>query len=162
MEAAHWAAVAAIASALSATVSLCLSIYTGRAAKAQIKAADFNNCMEVVKQLGEALRRCRDAANDDVKRFEIRELLNLMEALALLINSDKIAPSTEKYTRHFLIEAWASLEANPEMAELMHASVTSETTYRELLQFSLRYSTEIRRLVSARRVHTESIDDAPT
>src|SRR5438445_558314 len=119
MDSGIWSAISAGASAVSATVAPVIRSFTGKAANAQNRVADFNNCLEVVKQLAEAQRRVRDASDDTRRIFEFRELLNLFEALALLINEKKIPPSTRHYAGHFLEEAWAWLETDAEMADLV-------------------------------------------
>ena len=99
-----WALGTALASAAIALVAL---LFSAKAALTQAKAADFNNCLEVVKQLAEAQRRVRDAKDEAEKHFEFRELFNLLEALAKLANDRKLQSSTRDYVEHFLIEAWA-------------------------------------------------------
>src|SRR5690348_6339651 len=107
MTAANWiTAVAACGSVASATVALFVARYAVRAHAAQTRVADFNNCLEVVKQLADAQRKVREAKSDDDKfKFEFRELLNLLEALALLINDRNVAPSGTRFASHFLREA---------------------------------------------------------
>lgn len=142
---ADWAAVAACASTVSATVSLISIWFARRAALSQAKAADFKNCLETIEQLAEAQRKVRDAPPER-HAFEFRELLNLMEGLALLFNDRKVAPSTRKIVEHFLEEAWAWLRADPAMSALATSSLTGADTYAEL-----------RRFAEARRPRIESL-----
>lgn len=103
----------------------------------QNRSIDFNNCLEVMKQLGEAQRRVRDAGGDESKwQFEIRELLNLMEGLAMLINRKRIGPVASEHTEQFLIEAWACLKADRTHFELIERSITGVDTFGELTRFA--------------------------
>jgi hypothetical protein len=134
---------AAIASAVAATGSWFAAWQTVRI---QGKSTDFGNCFEVHKQLGDAQRRVREAVDDDKKRAEFIELLNLLEVLALLFNKRKIAASTRQFTGKFLEESLAWIRIEPNMASLMRESMTSDDTYRELKKFEKRRLTPIRGL----------------
>jgi hypothetical protein len=93
--AAVWSAVAAIFSAIAASISFYVAM---QARRIQGNAADFSNCLEAVRNLAEAQRRVIEAQDcEDRLKFEFRELLNLLEALALLVNDGRIAPSTHKF-----------------------------------------------------------------
>ena len=140
-----------VISVVSATIALgsCLSSLLGF--RLQTKSIDFNNCLEVVKQLAEAQRRIRDAASNETRDFEIVELLNLMEALALLVNRGRIARSAAEYTGHFLEEAWASLKANDDVLPLVEKSISGADTYSELLKFASGRHKRITALVKAYR-----------
>lgn len=165
MTAAAWVtAVAACGSVVSASVAVFVAFYAVRAHAAQIKAADFNNCLEVVKQLGEAQRKVHDAKGKDEEkfRFEFHELLNLMEALALLINNEKIAPSGAKFASHFLREAIAYMEVDDSMRSMAAASITSDETYAELRQFQQRNGLEINLLIHRYREGTVAGADERT
>jgi hypothetical protein len=129
------ATVAAFASALSAAASLVGVWYNRRTAIRQADATDFNNCVGTVRQLAGAQRLVRDAPEVH-REFEFRELLNLMEALALLINDQKVPPSTLRTIDSFLEEAWAHLQADSQMIKLMEDSLTGENTYVELRKFA--------------------------
>jgi hypothetical protein len=139
MDANQWSAVAAGGSVVAATVSLAVAWHAKRI---QGRSADFANCTEVVEQLGNAMRRVRDASEDHYK-FEFVELLNLLEALALLYNEGKIAPSTKKITCKFLEESLAWIRGDDGMKRLMTDSVTGDETYAELQEFEERRRREI-------------------
>ncbi len=148
MDATQWSAVAAVGSAAAALLSLavaCVSLgvaWNGR--QIQGRSADFANCAEVVEQLSNAMRRVRDAPEEH-SRFEFIELLNLLEAFALLYNENKIAPVTKKITCKFLEESMAWIRGNDSMKQLMTDSVTSNNTYAELQVFEKRRQREIAR-----------------
>jgi hypothetical protein len=114
--------------------------------RTQIRSLDFTNCLEVVKQLGEAQRRVFSKKEDiDAARFEFFELLNLLEALALMINERRTHPSTTRFTSKFLIEALAWIRVDPTLKEQMAAAITSDDTFSELKQFEKRQAEIIRR-----------------
>jgi len=139
MDASQWSAVAAVASAVAAAAALAVA---WRAKRIQGQSADFANCIEVVERLGNSMRRVRDAPEEYYK-FEFIELLNLLEALALLCNENKIAPSTKKITCKFLDESLAWIRIDARMKELMDEKVTGEDTYAELKEFENRRPREI-------------------
>jgi hypothetical protein len=121
-----------------------------------MKTADFNSCLEVVKSLASAHRMVRDATDDATRRFEFRELLNLMEALAMLINRGKVGPSTREYAEHFLEEAWAWLKADASVVDLVESSITGDGTFRELLTFAEMRAERIEGLTKAYKVQIAS------
>lgn len=100
----------------------------------------------VVSQLAEAQRKVRDGSTDEIKQFEFRELLNLMEALALLENDSRVAPSTQKVAQKFLIESLAYIKSQPHLQDFMRASKTDIDTFGELRRFEEKHSKEIRDL----------------
>jgi hypothetical protein len=102
----------------------------------------------VTSRLADAQRRVREAKDVDEGgyTFEFRELLNLLEALALLHNDNKIAPSTKKFTCKFLEEAIGWIRVNPELAAFMRQSITSDETYHEIQKFEGRRKPNIRTL----------------
>lgn len=152
MDASGWTVVAACASAASATAALIAVCFTARSSNAQVKAADFSNCIAVVTQLGDAVRRVRDANDDPIKEpAEFHELLNLLEALALLINDRKIAPSTLRFAEHFLQESMAWIKVSPKLNFMMQRSLTSDSTYSELFRFADRRSMVISALAKSYR-----------
>lgn len=139
MDAAGWAAVAAGGSAVAAVVSL---VVAWHAKRIQGNSSDFANCLQVVSQLRDAMRRVVDA-RDDKQQFEFIELLNLMEALALLHNDGKLAASTKKFTGKFLIEAVAWMRASEHMTKLKREAVTGDDTFHELQTFEQRHAPSI-------------------
>ena len=149
MNAAAWAAVAACASTVSASVAFVAIWFTGRQALAQVRVADFNNCLEVVKQLSEAQRKVFAAPDEKIHGFEFHELLNLMEALALLINDRRMAPSSRKYAGHFLKEAIAWMSVDPDMRTLLERSITGAETFSELIAFQKAHVHEVENLIVA-------------
>jgi hypothetical protein len=136
MDTPDWATISALASACSAFGSLVTAFwYTRRTVAGQAKLAEFNNCLEIVKQLGEAQRRVWSAA--DVNRTtELRELFNLMEALAFLLNHGKMADATGEFTARFLEEAWAYARVDTNMRHVVSEAVTGSGTYAELSKFA--------------------------
>jgi hypothetical protein len=147
LDANGWSAVAAACSAVAAAVSLMVA---WNAKGIQGRSADFANCIEVAEQLRDAMRRVRDERdqenNEKRYEFEMRELLNLLEALALLYNDGRIAPSTKKFTETFLDEVLAWINIDNGMATLMRQSMTGDETYRELKKFEKRRKSGIRNL----------------
>jgi hypothetical protein len=147
MDANEWSAVAAACSAAAAVVSLTVAWHAKRI---QGRSADFANCIEVAGQLRDAMRRVRDERekedNEARYTFEFVELLNLMEALALLYNDSKIADSTKKFTGKFLDEVLGWIGIDDGMATLMHKSKTGAETYLELKKFEKRRKPAIRDL----------------
>ncbi len=96
------------------------------------------------------MRRVRDERdkddNDARYEFELVELLNLLEALALLYNDGRIAASTKKFTGKFLDEVLGWISIDNGMAALMRKSMTADETYRELKTFEKRRKPGIRNL----------------
>lgn len=142
MNAGAWTAVAATAAAVSAFVSLASIRIVWRSSATQAKAADFDNCMRTIEWLAEALRKVRDARPEHTE-FEIREYLNVLEGLALLINDDKIAPSTLRLVEKFLEEAWAAVRSDAGWRKLVEKSITGDETFAELLKFVARNKARI-------------------
>lgn len=157
MDANGWAAVSAGAAAFTAAITLVIAWANASETRTANQSADFVNSLAVVSSLGDALRRVRDAGDDRVKReFEFRELLNLMEALALLLNDDKATPSARKVAEPFLEQAWAYLKANRAMYELLDASITGTDTFAELIKFADQRAAKIRGLTEAYRRQIEA------
>lgn len=144
---ANTAAVASAIATVAAAVAAAGSWFAAwRTARIQGKSTDFSNCVEVLRQLGDAVRRVRDAADDGLRKFEFIELLNLLEMLALLFNHHKIAPATKQFTGKYLEESLAWIRVDPDMARLMRESTTGDDTFRELKKFENRRLTPIRGL----------------
>lgn len=140
-QAAVWSALAAIFSAVAAGAS---AFVAWQAKRGQTSAADFEGCLAVVGQLSEAQRAVRDAP-DEHKEFEFIELLNLLEALALLVNDGRPASSTKKVAEHFLEEALSFIAVTPALSDLMKKSTTGDGTFSELQRFRSPRATAIRR-----------------
>lgn len=138
--------ISAIASAISATVALGATLINLWSVRRTGRATDFNNCLTVVAQLAEAQRKVRDAEDEEIKQFEFRELLNLMEALALLENDRLTAPSTKKITQDFLIETWAFLKSQEHLQVFLQSSMTDLKTFEQLRLFGENHSKKIRDL----------------
>lgn len=105
-----------------------------QAKRGQTSAADFEGCLAVVKQLAEAQRTVRDAPEEH-KEFEFIELLNLLEALALLVNDGRPASSTNRVAAHFLEEALSLIAITPALVDLMRKATTGDGTFSELQKF---------------------------
>lgn len=142
-QAAVWSALAAIFSAVAAVAS---AFVAWQAKRGQTSAADFESCLTVVQHLGEAQRSVRDAP-DEYKEFEFIELLNLLEALALLVNDGRPASSTKKVAAHFLEEALSLITVTPALAELMRKATTDVETFSELKRFRDKHVLMVRRNV---------------
>jgi|SRR5580698_4727944 hypothetical protein len=141
-----WAAISAVAAAVTAIITLYIARANFAVARTTANASDFLNCLDVVARLGDAQRRVRDASDQTVQEFEFRELLNLMEALALLENDNRIAPSTRRFTEHFLVESYAFMRSQMALRPLLEKSVTGEETFSELEKFAERRWAKIEHL----------------
>lgn len=141
-----WPAVAATASAVSAFLSFCALLVTGRIAAKQGKVIEFNNAIDLVKQLGEAERRVK-AANDEDKESTFRDLLNLLETLAMLYLKTRITKAARDYTKKYLVEAIAWIEVDDAMRAMIEQSFTGMDTFADLAQFRKRHRKEIDGLV---------------
>jgi hypothetical protein len=106
-----------------------------QANKRQLDANDYNNCIETQRQIAEAERRVKDSEGERQK-FEFRALLNLMEALASLINANKMPPTTLRSVEPYLVQAWAYLLGDHEMNALRLEAITGEDTFGELMKFA--------------------------
>lgn len=137
-----WPAVAATASAISAFFSLCALIVTGRIAAKQGKVLEFNNAIDLVNQLGEAERRVK-AAEDQDKESTFRDLLNLLETLAMLYLKKRITKAARDYTKKYLVEVIASIELDDNMRAVIERSFTGLDTFADLALFRKRHSKEI-------------------
>jgi hypothetical protein len=131
-----WTELAAIAGVGSTVISLTALAISASATRTHSRVADFNGCLHALDNLAMAQRRIRDARDETVRIFEIREILNLMEALALLINRGRVGPSTQDFVTHFLEEAWAWLNVDATTHPLIEQSLTSESTFEELRSFA--------------------------
>lgn len=142
-QAAVWSALAAIFSAIAAGTS---AFVAWQAKRGQTSAADFESCLAVVGHLAEAQRKVRDAPNEH-KEFEFVELLNLMEALALLVNDGRPASSTKKVAAHFLEEGLSLITVTPALADLMKRATTGVETFSELKRFRDKHVLMVRKNV---------------
>ena len=146
MDAPDWTAVAAIGSIVSACLAFLSLIFIGSATRTQSKIAEFNNCVEIVKTLGEAQRKVRDKVGSPDHIFEFRELLNILETLALLVNSRKTTRVAKKYTITFLIQALAWIDVDESMKTMIESSVTSSDTFQDLERVRKRYRRQIEQI----------------
>jgi hypothetical protein len=138
----NWSAVAATASAISAFLSFCAVLITGRIAAKQGKVLEFNNCIDIVKQLGEAERRVKDSDDKD-RESKFRDLLNLLETLAMLYMKNRITKIAREYTKKYLIEVIAWIDVDDNMRRLIERSLTGLDTFADLGRFRNRHRTEI-------------------
>ena len=156
MDANGWSAIAAGFSAVAAIVSLGVA---WNARGIQGRSADFADCIEVAGQLRDAMRRVRDERDKDDNEaryeFELVELLNLLEALALLYNDGRIAASTQTFTGKFLDEVLGWINIDIGMATVMQRSMTGDETYQELKKFEKRRKPKIRNLSRLYRVRRD-------
>ena len=148
MTAAEWSAVAAIGSAASAIVSLVALIISVKASRNQTKVSEFNNAVAVQRELAEAQRRVTQyKAGSADWVFEFRELYNLLEVFALVINRKQITLIANEFATKFLIEILAWTETSDDLKALISDSVTQAETYAELDIFRRRHEDEIAHLV---------------
>jgi hypothetical protein len=138
----NWSAVAATASAISAFLSLCAVVITGHIAAQQGKVLEFNNCLDIVKQIGEAERRVKAATAED-KESTFRDLLNLLETLAMLYMKKRITKAARDYTKKYLIEALAWVDVDDAMRALIERSFTGQDTFGDLGRFRKAHRKEI-------------------
>lgn len=143
MNAFEWAAISAVASALAAIISLF-------SARTQLRSADARDCLELVKQLGDAQRRANAALGDQVER-ELLELLNLFETAALLFNHRRLGRSSAYVVKHALLEGWVWLDTTEGLAPILNKAITGPTTFQQLLIFKRRFSAEIAHLTETRK-----------
>jgi hypothetical protein len=132
------AAIAALAAAAAAVASAFSAWYSRKETKQERNEIDCGFCVQVIEDLAGAERKVRDAADQDQKDFEFRNLFNLMEALASLVNDKRVPATTLKIVENYLKEAWAWLRGDEKLTELMMASVTGSDTYIELRKFAER------------------------
>jgi hypothetical protein len=142
----NWPAVAATASAISAFLSFCALLVTGRIAAKQSKVLEFSNAIDLVKQLGEAERRVK-LADDKDKESTFRDLLNLLETLSMLYLRNRITKAARNYTEKYLIEAIAWIEVDHTMLEMIERSFTGMDTFADLAKFRRRHRKEVDTLV---------------
>lgn len=143
---AWWTVAAAIGSAVSgigSALAAGASWWIAWGAKSvQTQGNDFGNCLEVVKQFGEAQRRVRDA-DETHRAYEFRELMNLLETFAMMANDGLLPPSTRRFTTHLLVETAAYARIDPAMEAMMRDAVTSDDTFAELRVFEKRHAREV-------------------
>ncbi len=143
---AWWTFLAALGSAvggIAAALAAVASWWVALSAKAvQLRANDFGNCLEMVKQFAEAQRRMRDA-DEKHRAYEFRELMNLLETFAGMANDGLLPPSTRRFTTHLLIETAAYARIDPAMASMMREAVTGDETFAELRKFENRHAREV-------------------
>lgn len=138
----NWSAVAATASAVSAFLSLCAVLITGLLAAKQGIVLEFNNCIDLVKQLSEAERRVKEAVEKD-RESKFRDLLNLLETLAMLYDKNRITKAARQYTKKYLIETLAWIDVDENMRRLIEQSLTGLDTFADLGNFRKHHRKEI-------------------
>jgi hypothetical protein len=111
------------------------------------------------RRIGNAPRCARRAARIAKQRFEFIELLNRLEAMALLYNDGKLAPSTKKFTGKFLDQAVAGMQASEAMTKLKREAITVDDTFHELQKFEKRHAPEIRKLARSYTTNRVCGDD---
>lgn len=136
MDATTASVIAASAAAVSASVLTIVSFFNIIALRTQVKVADYNNCLQLVRHLSDAQRAVFTSTCDSQRYdFEFRELINLLEAVALLINRNQITNSTKYYSTDFICEALAWIESDESMHVTLKDSVTASNTFKELIIF---------------------------
>lgn len=149
MEASEWAAVSAVAAAISATVSAGAAVVALLNVRTQQRAADARDCLEFVKQFGEAQRKANGVSGEELER-EVLEVLNLLETAALLFNDSRLGRSSAQIVRHALVESWVWLNTTDGMAEILERAITGPTTFQQLLNFKLQFARDIDLLAKKR------------
>ena len=149
MGAAEWSAVAAVGSAVSASIALLSLFISVRATQTQSKVGEFNNAVAIQRELSEAQRKIlgREPGSPEWI-FELRELYNFLELFSLLINQGKITTVASTFTTKFIIEILAWTETSDQLKSLIAESVTSPETFTELLAFRQKHRDEIAHLIT--------------
>jgi hypothetical protein len=144
MDATTASVIAASAAAVSASVLTIVSFFNIIALRTQVKVADYNNCLQLVRHLSDTQRAVFTSKCDSQRYdFEFRELLNLIEAVALLINRSQITKSTKEYSTDFICEALAWIESDTSMHDTLKNAVTADNTFKELNIFRKLHRTRI-------------------
>lgn len=144
MGAAEWSAVAAVASAVSASIALASLLISLKTARTQVKVGEFNNTVAIQRELAEAQRKIASHEPGSTNWvFEFRELYNLLEVLALLINNGQMTIIAKEFATKFIIEVLAWTETSDELKVLVAESVTKDETFAELNAFRRKYRRQI-------------------
>lgn len=151
----EWAAISAIASSVAATIALGSSLIALKVARTQMRLAEFNNCLEILKQLSEAERRAATAADEEQLAHEIKALLNLFEVLALMVNRKQVGVAGSYLISGRLVEAWVWLQTTEGLAEIVGGAITGPTTFGQLKEFKKARGEEIEALVKLREAPVE-------
>jgi hypothetical protein len=146
----EWPAVSAIASAIAALIALASSLVALCVARTHVRLADFNNSLEVRKQLAEAERKAAETTGDQ-QAHEIRALLNLFEVLALLVNRRQVGRSSRYLIEGYLIETWVWLETTPSLSGIVAEAITGPRTFEQLQEFKARNRAQIVTQIAKRR-----------
>lgn len=131
----QWAAVSAIASSVAATIALGSALIALKVAQTHARLAEFNNCLEILKQLSEAERRAATAADAEQQSHEIKALLNLFEVLALMVNRKRVGAAGRYLLSGYLVETWVWLQTTEGLAEIVGGAITGPTTFAQLQAF---------------------------
>jgi len=134
MTAEDWVALSPWISVAAVIVSLTSCAIAFKVAQTHSRVADFNHCFEVWKQLRDAVRSAHELQGDAQERA-IRDLLNLTEILALVVNDGRIGPSARHIARQHLVETWAWFQTAEGLADIVDRSITSPTTFEQLQRF---------------------------
>jgi hypothetical protein len=148
----EWAAVSAIASSIAATIALGSSLVALRVARTHARLAEFNNCLEILKQLSEAERKAATAADEEQQSHEIKALLNLFEVLALMVNRKQVGAAGVYLISGYLVETWVWLQTTEGLAAIVDGAITGPTTFAQLQTFRDAHRARIDAQVSLRGV----------
>lgn len=135
---------AAVASAVSASIALASLLISLKTARTQVKVGEFNNTVAIQRELAEAQRKIASHEPGSTNWvFEFRELYNLLEVLALLINNGQMTIIAKEFATKFIIEVLAWTETSDELKVLVAESVTKDETFAELNAFRRKYRRQI-------------------
>lgn len=148
----EWPAISAGVAAIAAGIACVSASIAFVAARIQLRLADFNNSLEVQKQLSEAERRvAAPNISAEQQAHEIRSFLNLLEVLALMVNRQRVGKSASHLIGNYLIEAWVWAKTTDGVAALIEDATTGPSTFQEIGKFSLRNRVEMEAQIRRRR-----------
>jgi hypothetical protein len=129
-----------LATTLAAIVAAISLIVSARALTHQVRSSDFTNYINIVSLLSSAQRRLYEAKNGDEARYELTELMNVMETVAQLYNARSFSKSTRDMAKAYLVEAISFLEMHSHTADAIEKNFINENTFLELAKFRKTYA----------------------
>lgn len=133
---------------LISIIALLISAWSLRIAllnrTSQAKSQDIANTLDIVKQITEAQRRVSAHLSDPVNaKADCRELLNLLEACAFLINHQLLPPAATALTSKYIIEVMATFYRENSLREFLRSLETTSETFHELYRFASERSNSV-------------------
>ncbi|MDO8290119.1 MAG: hypothetical protein Q7T44_12955 [Parvibaculum sp.] len=150
IESSAWAAIAAIASSISAFAAY-------RSASAHRKVADADIIEKLNSRHDEFDRRLNDARNaawDESGgaphpwNFAVIAWFNHVEFAAHLYNDKLIGRSARKFVEPVLIEWLRTISSNQVILDMMLGAISGPTTYAEIQKFTNKHRRQLQRLKS--------------